>query len=103
MFAGSTQFGLRFSDASWLGPLRFGPVPRPVPAGSRIKRFGSAGSFRFLTPSCYLDSAKRSPGRLDALWRDLPVTLVLRALRVLDTLSHRSHEGGRMSQTTPPI
>ena len=36
---------MRFSDASWLGLVRFGsvprPVPRPVPAGSRIKRFGS--------------------------------------------------------------
>ena len=37
---GSTRFGLRFSDASWLGPVRFGSVPRPIPAGSRIKRFG---------------------------------------------------------------
>ena len=34
------------------GPVRFGSFPRPVPAGSRIKRFGSAGSVRFLIPSC---------------------------------------------------
>ena len=55
-FPGSTRFGLRFSDASWLGPVRFGSFPRPVPAGSRIKRFGSVrfgGSVRFLIPSCY--------------------------------------------------
>ena len=39
-FPGSTQFGLRFSDAAWLGPVRFGSVPRRVPAGSRIKQFG---------------------------------------------------------------
>ena len=51
MFSGSTRFGLRFSDASWLDPVRFDSVPRPVPAGSRIKRFGSAGSVRFLLPS----------------------------------------------------
>ena len=41
MFLGSTRFSLRFSDSSWLGPVRFGSVPRPVPAGSRIKRFDS--------------------------------------------------------------
>ena len=42
-------FSLRFSDASWLGPVRFGSVPRPVPAGSGMKRFGSVrfGSVRF--------------------------------------------------------
>ena len=47
MFPGSTRFGLRFSDASWLGPVRFGSVPRPVPAGSRIQRFGSVRPVRF--------------------------------------------------------
>ena len=47
IFPGSTRFGLRFSDASWLGPVRFGSVPRPVPAGSRIKRFGSVRPVRF--------------------------------------------------------
>ena len=36
-----TRFGLCFSDSSWLGPVRFGSFPRPVPAGSRIKRCGS--------------------------------------------------------------
>ena len=41
---GSTRFGLRFSDASWLGPVRFGSYARPVPPGSRIQR---CGSFRF--------------------------------------------------------
>ena len=34
------------------GSVRFGSVPRPVLAGSGIKRFGSAGSVRFLIPSC---------------------------------------------------
>ena len=49
IFPGSTRFGLRFSDASWLGPVRFGSVPCPVPASSRIKLFGSVrfGSVRF--------------------------------------------------------
>ena len=41
-FPGSTRSGLRFSDASWLDPVRFGSFPHPVPAGSEIKRFGSA-------------------------------------------------------------
>ena len=41
MFPGSTWFGLRFSDTPWLCPVRFGAVPRPVPAGSGITRFGS--------------------------------------------------------------
>ena len=52
--SGSTRFGLRFSDTPWLGPVRFGSVPRPVPACSGIKRFRSAGSVRFLIPSCYI-------------------------------------------------
>ena len=47
MFPGSTRFGLRFSDASWLCPIRFGPFLRPVPAGSRIKRFSSVRFGRF--------------------------------------------------------
>ena len=38
---GSMRFGLCFLDASWLYPVRFVSFPRPVPAGSRIKRFGS--------------------------------------------------------------
>ena len=38
---GSTRFGLCVSDASCLGPGRFGSFPRPVPAGSRMKQFGS--------------------------------------------------------------
>ena len=46
-FPGSTRFGLPFSDASWLGPDRFGSFPRPVPAGSRIKRFDSVRPVRF--------------------------------------------------------
>ena len=48
-FPGSTRFGLRFYDASWLGSVRFGSVPRPVPVGSESNgsvRFGSAGSVR---------------------------------------------------------
>ena len=44
---GSTRFGLRFSDVSWLGPVRFGSFPRPVPAGSRIKLRGSVRPVRF--------------------------------------------------------
>ena len=35
-FPGLTPFGLHFSGVSWLGPVRFGSVPRPFPAGSRI-------------------------------------------------------------------
>ena len=59
MFPGSTRFGLRFSDASWLRPVRFGSFPRPVPAGSEIKRFGLVrfgrfGSVLFLFPSCQI-------------------------------------------------
>ena len=46
-FPGSTRFGLRFSDTPWIGPVRFGSVPRPVPAGSGIKRFGSVRPIRF--------------------------------------------------------
>ena len=47
IFPGSTRFGLRFSDVSWLGLVRFGSFPRPVPAGSRIKRFGSVRPVQF--------------------------------------------------------
>ena len=43
----STRFGLRFSDVSWLGPVRFCSVPRLVPAGSRIEWFGSVRFCRF--------------------------------------------------------
>ena len=39
--------GLLFFNASWFGPVRFDLVPRPVPAGSRIKRFGSVRPVRF--------------------------------------------------------
>ena len=45
--SGSTRFGLRFSDASRLGPVRFGSFPCSVPAGSEIKRFGSVWFGRF--------------------------------------------------------
>ena len=38
---GSTRFGLRFTDASRLGPVRFGSFLCPVPSGSGMKRFGS--------------------------------------------------------------
>ena len=51
MISGSTRFGLRFSDTLWLGPVRFGSVPRPVPAGSGIKRFGSVRFGRFSSVS----------------------------------------------------
>ena len=47
MFPGSMRFGRRFSDATWLGPVRFGSFLCPVPAGSRIKRFGSVRPVRF--------------------------------------------------------
>ena len=53
------RFGLCFSDASWLGPIRFGSEPRPVPASSEIKRFGSVRfgcfgsvSYSFLSIEC---------------------------------------------------
>ena len=54
IFPGSTRFGLRFSDASWLGPIRFGSFARAEPVGSRIERFGSVrlGSVRFGSYSC---------------------------------------------------
>ena len=59
IFSGSTRSGLRLSDASWLGPVRFGSVPRPVPASSRI-RFGSVRFSRFGSVSySFLDSALR--------------------------------------------
>ena len=41
------RFSLRFLNASWFGPLRFGSVPRSVSAGSEIKRFGSVRPIRF--------------------------------------------------------
>ena len=46
-FPGSARFGLCFSDASGLGLVRFGSVPRLVPTGSRIKRFGLVRLVRF--------------------------------------------------------
>ena len=53
VFPGSTRIGLRFADASWLGSVRFGSVPRRVPAGFEIKRFGSVrfGQFRSVSYS----------------------------------------------------
>ena len=59
IFPGSMRFGLRFSDASWLGPVRFGSFPRPVPAGSRIKRFGSVRFSRFGSVSYSFLSLRR--------------------------------------------
>ena len=47
LFPGSTRFGLLFSDASWLGPVRFDSFQHPVPAGFRITRFGSVRPVRF--------------------------------------------------------
>ena len=44
-FPGSTWFGLRSSDASLLGLVRF----RPVPDGSEIRRFGSVRFGRYNT------------------------------------------------------
>ena len=45
--SGSTRFGPRFSDASWVGPVRFGSFRRLVLAGSRITRFGSVRPIRY--------------------------------------------------------
>ena len=53
-FPGSTRFGLCLSNASWLGPVRFGSFPRPVPAGSRIKRFDSVRFDRSVSYSFFL-------------------------------------------------
>ena len=47
VFSASMRFGLRFFNASWFRPVRFGSVPRPVLAGSKIKRFGSVRFGRF--------------------------------------------------------
>ena len=44
---GSTRFGLRFSEESWLGPVRFRVLFRPVPKLSGSVRFGSV-SYSFL-------------------------------------------------------
>ena len=41
-----------FLDASWLGSGRFRVRFRPVPESNGSVRFGSAGSVRFLIPSC---------------------------------------------------
>ena len=46
-FPGSARVGLRSSDASWLGPVLFDSVPRPVLAGSRMHRFGWVRLGRF--------------------------------------------------------
>ena len=66
LFTGSALFGLRFSDASWLGPVRFGSFLRPVPAGSGINRFGSvrigsAGSVRFQVSYSFLSLVPPGP------------------------------------------
>ena len=45
-FPGSTRFGLRFSEASLLGPVRFDSFPCPFPAGSGIKWFDSVRPVR---------------------------------------------------------
>ena len=47
-FPVSTRFGLRFSGASWLSPVWFGLVPRPVPELNGSVRFASV-SHSFLT------------------------------------------------------
>ena len=53
-FPGSTRFGLRFSDASWLGPVRFGSASGSGRFQNYTVRSGSAGSVRFLIHSCRL-------------------------------------------------
>ena len=66
--SGSTRFGLRFLNVSWLGPVRFGSVPRPVPAVSRIKWFGSVRPVRFgffFLPEVW---KTRAPLSLSATW-----------------------------------
>ena len=57
MCSGSTRFGLRLLNASWIGPVRFGSVRfrvlfRPVPELIGSVRFGLAGSVQLLIPSC---------------------------------------------------
>ena len=42
-----TRFGLCFSDASRLGPVRFGSFPRPVPELNGSVRFGRFGSVSY--------------------------------------------------------
>ena len=51
VFPGSTRFGLLFRIHR--GSVRFGSVPRPVPAGSRIQRFGSVRFGRFSSVSYF--------------------------------------------------
>ena len=69
IFPGSTRFGLRFPDFSWHGSIRFGSFPRPVPAGSETKRFGSVRPVRFSRKSGrvddvhYFDIRSESPPR----------------------------------------
>ena len=70
-----TWVGLRFSDASWLGPVWFGLFPRPVLAGSGINLlkgsvwFGSAVSVRFLIP-CWKITCRHT--RASILWTLTP-------------------------------
>ena len=47
MFPGSKQFGLRFSDASWLGPVRFGSASGSGRFRNSTVRFGSVWPVRF--------------------------------------------------------
>ena len=72
IFPGSTRFGLRFSDASWLGPVRFGSFPRSVPAVFRITRFGSVRLGRFGSVSySFLYNYWKLLDSLNRIWSQL--------------------------------
>ena len=47
----------------FIGPVRFGSVPRPVPAGSEIKRFGSGRFGRVRFGLLFLPAGTLSAGR----------------------------------------
>ena len=60
VLSGSMRFGMRCLTALRFGQVRFDSVPRPLPAGSRTKRFGLVRPVRFGSVSysflilCYL-------------------------------------------------
>ena len=74
-FPGSMRFGLCFSDAWWLGSVRFGSFPRPLQAGSRIKGFGSVRpvwfAFLFLPDKIRVTSNRESGTILDNIAPDI--------------------------------
>ena len=71
-FPGSTPFGLHFSDASWLGSVRFRVRFRPIPELNGSVRFGRFGSVRFLAPSCYTEwYVKLNNPWISSLWQGI--------------------------------